>query len=294
MVDEEEEWVEVEVEVEEEVDDEAERTNEFFCFLFFPSSPFFLRVIGLCFLDRSRTELADGELARSEERGAWTRDGAMKKKRRRRKRKFLSDLLFLHFSSCSLDQSKTRPRLFRARDGARPPRSLRPQQRHGRPAESSPSGQAGKSDSVERKRAREKKETLRCLWLGEEDSRISLLPRPQPFFLNKKKKKKKQLEAIYHSAVLLRGEEIYFGAGISRVRDGVSRFGSNRLRVLDLGETSKTREEVEGFLKRAAATSFSATSYNLLTRNCNHFSDEFATFLTGVSNCVPREIVSLP
>jgi len=74
----------------------------------------------------------------------------------------------------------------------------------------------------------------------------------------------------------------------------VSRFGSNRLRVLDLGETSKTREEVEGFLKRAAATSFSATSYNLLTRNCNHFSDEFATFLTGVSNCVPREIVSLP
>jgi hypothetical protein len=63
---------------------------------------------------------------------------------------------------------------------------------------------------------------------------------------------------------------------------------------LDLGETAKTREEVEGFLQRASSSSWGATSYNLLTRNCNHFSDEFATFLTGNPNCVPREIVSLP
>lgn len=47
-------------------------------------------------------------------------------------------------------------------------------------------------------------------------------------------------------------------------------------------------------MQRAAASSFSSTSYNLLKRNCNHFSDEFATFLTGKDGCVPREIVSLP
>ena len=78
------------------------------------------------------------------------------------------------------------------------------------------------------------------------------------------------------------------------MRDGASRFGSARLRVLDLGETAKSRDEVDGFLKRAAASSFSPTSYDLLARNCNHFSDEFATFLTGRANCVPREIVNLP
>lgn len=108
----------------------------------------------------------------------------------------------------------------------------------------------------------------------------------------KNQKTKKQLEAIYHTAVLLRGEEIYFGAGISRVPDGRSRFGSARLRVLDLGATTKTADDVEGFLRRASASTFSATSYDLLRRNCNHFSDEFATFLTGSG--IPREIVTLP
>lgn len=78
------------------------------------------------------------------------------------------------------------------------------------------------------------------------------------------------------------------------MRDGGSRFGGNRLRVLDLGTTTKTTEEVEGFLRRASSSSFSPTSYDLINRNCNHFSDEFATFLTGREGCVPREIVNLP
>lgn len=76
--------------------------------------------------------------------------------------------------------------------------------------------------------------------------------------------------------------------------EGCSRFGNNRLRVLDLGETTKTAEQVVGFLQRASSSSFSPTSYDLMLRNCNHFSDEFATFLTGRAGCVPSEVVNLP
>merc|ERR1711948_147745 len=51
--------------------------------------------------------------------------------------------------------------------------------------------------------------------------------------------------------------------------------------TLVLGETSKTREELESHINRVLALEHTEQNYNLLDHNCNHFANDVAKFLLG-------------
>jgi len=62
--------------------------------------------------------------------------------------------------------------------------------------------------------------------------------------------------------------------------------------VIDMGQTGKTEVELQAFLNSISAR-FTADTYNLLSHNCNHFSNEVARFLTGGQSLVPDRIVNI-
>ena len=102
-----------------------------------------------------------------------------------------------------------------------------------------------------------------------------------------------QLEGIWHTGVVVYSKEYFFGGGIQSLPEG--RFGQVNgmlpLRMEHIGETTKTQEELETYLL-SIRSRFTAATYNLLTHNCNNFSDELSKFLTGRG--IPDYIISLP
>jgi len=61
------------------------------------------------------------------------------------------------------------------------------------------------------------------------------------------------------------------------------------LKVLDLGYTKLTKEDINAVMSEISSC-FQPQDYNLITKNCNHFSAKVAEIL-GV-NSVPDEIVN--
>eukprot|EP00891_Asterochloris_glomerata_P008685 jgi/Astpho2/8685/fgenesh1_pm.00128_%23_2_t len=101
----------------------------------------------------------------------------------------------------------------------------------------------------------------------------------------------KQIDAIYHTSIVVGGKEYYFGQGINQANPGSTPFGTPG-QVLDLGETHIPADLREEFVSDMAASKFSTGGYNLLENNCNNFSNDFATFLTGEG--IPAYITGLP
>ncbi|KEG08367.1 endo-beta-N-acetylglucosaminidase [Trypanosoma grayi] len=90
------------------------------------------------------------------------------------------------------------------------------------------------------------------------------------------------MEGIWHTAVVVYGKEFYFdgGTGIVHEAPGRTRFGSPR-RVESLGTTTKGEAEFVAWTQQQRRSGFGPYDYNLLTRNCNHFTQEAAQFLLG-------------
>jgi hypothetical protein len=87
--------------------------------------------------------------------------------------------------------------------------------------------------------------------------------------------------------------EYFFGGGIQCLRAGVFAASQNMqpAEVIDLGLTSRTQQELEEFL-RSVSGRFTLQTYDLLTNNCNNFTDTVAQFLLGRG--IPEYIVNLP
>lgn len=100
----------------------------------------------------------------------------------------------------------------------------------------------------------------------------------------------KPIEAIWHTGVVVYGNEYYFGGGIQSSPAGTTPYG-RPLRTVELGVTHIPREVFEDYL-RDIAPRYTAETYRLLTHNCNNFSHEVAQFLTGAA--VPDYILNLP
>jgi len=118
----------------------------------------------------------------------------------------------------------------------------------------------------------------------------------------------RHLEAIYHSSVLVYGEEYWFGGKIfknlppnrrcfgeplteSRVPLQASEYFPE-LRVVRLGHTLATCEEFHRHLNGETSLEFTSESYDVMTHNCNTFSNEAITFLTG--HGIPDAVRRLP
>ena len=118
----------------------------------------------------------------------------------------------------------------------------------------------------------------------------------------------RHFEAIYHTSVVVFGEEYWFGGKIfknsppctrcfgrpltrSRVRLEASEYFPD-LRVVRMGHTLATSEEFHRHLDLETRLDFTPASYDILTHNCNSFTNEAMMFLTG--HGIPEEIKRLP
>nr|CAB3451468.1 unnamed protein product [Digitaria exilis] len=100
----------------------------------------------------------------------------------------------------------------------------------------------------------------------------------------------KPIEAIWHTGVVVYGNEYFFGGGIQSTPAGSTPYG-RPVRVVELGVTHLPREVFEDYL-RDIAPRYTAETYRLLTHNCNNFSNEVAQFLVGSG--IPDYILNLP
>ena len=110
----------------------------------------------------------------------------------------------------------------------------------------------------------------------------------------------RQIDAIYHTGILVFGREYFFQGGVgstngiasATVREVEASFGMRPMQELQLGSTRKTKAEWLAFVRRVGSTRFRHDGYNLIENNCNNFSDEAAKFLLGAG--IPAHITGLP
>mmetsp|Transcript_115581 Transcript_115581/g.331806 ORF Transcript_115581/g.331806 Transcript_115581/m.331806 type:complete len:355 (-) Transcript_115581:288-1352(-) len=96
--------------------------------------------------------------------------------------------------------------------------------------------------------------------------------------------------AVYHSGVEVLGAEYVFGggdtafSGVSAQRPRVPPSGSgwNFYQSVEVGTSRASREEIQRCIAELRSE-FPASSYDLLARNCNHFSDALCKRLCGQS-----------
>lgn len=121
-------------------------------------------------------------------------------------------------------------------------------------------------------------------------------------------------EAIYHSSILVHGIEFWFGGNIFMGPPPMTRvFGptletSSKMKLqqsfyktalgapmksVHLGYTLMTLDEIVEYQHRPSMNDkFTTQTYDVLTRNCNHYSNELAQVLCG--NHIPDVITSQP
>jgi thiol-disulfide isomerase/thioredoxin len=99
-----------------------------------------------------------------------------------------------------------------------------------------------------------------------------------------------QIDAVYHTSIVIDGIEYYFGQGVQTCRAGATHHGKP-MEVIPLGQTQLPLEIVLEYLE-SLKTVYTAESYDLFLHNCNNFSNDFAMFLVGRG--IPDHITSLP
>lgn len=100
----------------------------------------------------------------------------------------------------------------------------------------------------------------------------------------------KQMDAVYHTGIVAFGKEWWFGGGLSSAPPGTTHFGAP-LEVIDMGTTNVPEQAFMDWLKSVEPTRFSPQHYNLLSHNCNTFTDEAARFLVG--KAIPTKITGM-
>jgi len=118
----------------------------------------------------------------------------------------------------------------------------------------------------------------------------------------------RHFEAIYHSSVLVFGAEYWYGNRVFLSEPPLTKyFGpplatsvvqlerssyKPDLQVVPLGTTFKSPDDFHKFLGVVLAARFRSDNYDVLTRNCNCFTDEAVQFLTG--HGIPDAVRQLP
>lgn len=98
----------------------------------------------------------------------------------------------------------------------------------------------------------------------------------------------KDVEAIYHTSVVVFGKEFYFQGGIAIDKPKTTPFGQP-IKEQEIGTTELSSAEFAEFLESIKGH-YTADKYDLFGKNCNHFSNEVCEFLTGKG--IPAEILN--
>ncbi|KAJ4362543.1 hypothetical protein N0V83_010637 [Neocucurbitaria cava] len=99
-----------------------------------------------------------------------------------------------------------------------------------------------------------------------------------------------QIDAVYHTSIVLDGIEYYFGQGVQTCRAGATHHG-RPMEVIKLGSTQLPLEVILEYLESLKEV-YTPESYDLFLHNCNNFSNDFSMFLVGKG--IPDHITSLP
>ena len=98
----------------------------------------------------------------------------------------------------------------------------------------------------------------------------------------------KDLEAVWHTSLVVYGNEYFFGGGICVGEPRNTPYGKP-IKESVFGKTSKTEEEFNKY-PDSMRDVYSAENYHLLERNCNHFTDAICKFLCDKP--LPDEILN--
>ncbi|KAJ2906631.1 hypothetical protein MKZ38_000886 [Zalerion maritima] len=100
-----------------------------------------------------------------------------------------------------------------------------------------------------------------------------------------------QLDAVYHTSILIEGLEYVYQQSIRVVQPGAfSGFGTP-IEKIHLGKTQLPHEVIIDYLN-SVKDRFTPDAYSLFTHNCNTFTDEFSSFLVGKG--IPEHITNMP
>jgi thiol-disulfide isomerase/thioredoxin len=99
-----------------------------------------------------------------------------------------------------------------------------------------------------------------------------------------------QIDAVYHTSIVLENIEYYFGQGVQTCRAGATHHG-RPMETIKLGKTDLPMEVILEYLESLKEV-YTPESYDLFAHNCNNFSNDFAMFLVGKG--IPDHITSLP
>lgn len=100
----------------------------------------------------------------------------------------------------------------------------------------------------------------------------------------------KAIDGIWHTGIVVYGNEYYFGGGIQSCPEGQTPYG-RPVKIVDLGNTEVPKDVFEDYLQDISPR-YTAQTYNLLQHNCNNFSEEVSQFLCGVG--IPDFVLKLP
>ncbi|OLP89264.1 Desumoylating isopeptidase 1 [Symbiodinium microadriaticum] len=101
----------------------------------------------------------------------------------------------------------------------------------------------------------------------------------------------KKIDYIPHTGIAVFGKEYFFGGGPQVGIPGQS-VPVPVTQVLELGETQKTCEELEAYIRNVLSLEHNEQNYDLLRHNCNHYADDVAKFLLDGTG-LPASIVNV-
>ncbi|KFY15318.1 hypothetical protein V492_02071 [Pseudogymnoascus sp. VKM F-4246] len=99
-----------------------------------------------------------------------------------------------------------------------------------------------------------------------------------------------QLDAMYHTSIVLEGVEYVYDGGLKQVKPGSTHLGQP-LRKMVLGKTELPMEVIQDYFESLRPI-YTFEAYDLWRHNCNNFTNDFATFLVGKG--IPSHIINMP
>ncbi|KAM0722340.1 hypothetical protein Q7P37_001781 [Cladosporium fusiforme] len=99
-----------------------------------------------------------------------------------------------------------------------------------------------------------------------------------------------QIDAVYHTSLVLNNVEYFFGAGVQTCYPGASHHGQP-METIPMGKTDIDLETILDYLESLKQI-YTPESYDLFAHNCNNFTHDFSMFLLGKG--IPSHITSLP
>lgn len=104
------------------------------------------------------------------------------------------------------------------------------------------------------------------------------------------------IDVVPHTSLLVFGREYYYGGGVQSADPSAFRSstGMRPVRTEALGRTAVSRGAFDAWCLSVSSDEFHAGSYDLLRRNCNHFSHEAAVRGLRLARGVPEWVLDVP